>query len=121
MDAQFGLTLRLHGKKVPRIEVVWTGGIGVVAWQAATSVWASGASGSSPGRLRPLFGFWGWTLWPGKLRLLFGFWGNRLRFGLASHNFFLGQLWPDGNRTTWPVVLPLSWLQRGKQSAKLFA
>ncbi|KAJ6609662.1 hypothetical protein B0H10DRAFT_1954400 [Mycena sp. CBHHK59/15] len=133
-DAQFGLTLRLHGKKVPRIKIVWTGtrgpgnlrtcdlclsfgglrswfdnlhcghglsgcdlclgsgglrswteaatsvwasgGVGVVAWQAATSVWHQGASGSSPGKLRPLFGFWGWTSWPGKLRLLFGFGGT---------------------------------------------
>ncbi|KAJ7913840.1 hypothetical protein B0H13DRAFT_2325970 [Mycena leptocephala] len=34
-------------------------GIEVVAWQASTSVWVLGASRSSPGKLRPLFGFWG--------------------------------------------------------------
>ncbi|KAJ7498360.1 hypothetical protein B0H11DRAFT_2381642 [Mycena galericulata] len=97
-------------------------GLEVVAWQATTSVW--GASGSSPGKLRPLFGFWGldvvawqaatsvWVLgeqieiWPGQSQLL----SSQSRM-----------LWADGNRTTWPVFLPLSWLHRGKQSAKLFA
>ncbi|KAJ6620913.1 hypothetical protein B0H10DRAFT_1945740 [Mycena sp. CBHHK59/15] len=78
------------------------------AWQTATSVWVLGTCGRGlatcdfclgsgglrlwPGKLRPLFGFWGlevvawqastsvWAsrglrLWPGTLRLLFGFWG----------------------------------------------
>ncbi|KAJ7898094.1 hypothetical protein B0H13DRAFT_1884405 [Mycena leptocephala] len=30
-----------------------------LAWQASTSVWVLWASRSLPGKLRPLFGFWG--------------------------------------------------------------
>ncbi|KAJ7817489.1 hypothetical protein B0H14DRAFT_2601991 [Mycena olivaceomarginata] len=54
------------------------------------SLLGSGGLTSWPGKLRLLFEHQGASgSSPGKLRLLFGFWGNRLRFGLASHNFFL--------------------------------
>ncbi|KAJ6579450.1 hypothetical protein B0H10DRAFT_1962859 [Mycena sp. CBHHK59/15] len=114
-------------------------GLEVVVWQTATSVW--GASGSWPGKLRLLFGHQGAPgSSPGKLRPLFGFWGlDVVAWQAATSVWVLGEqikiwpgqaqllsgqsrmLWADGNRTTWPVFLPLSWLHHGKQSAKLFA
>ncbi|KAJ7861130.1 hypothetical protein B0H14DRAFT_2576270 [Mycena olivaceomarginata] len=121
------------------VTLFWFWGLEVVAWQAATSVW--GASGSWPGKLRLLFGHQGASgSSPGKLRPLFGFWGlDVVAWQAATSVWVLGEqieiwpgqsqllsgqsrmLWPDCSRTTWPVVLPLSWLHRRKKSAKLFA
>ncbi|KAJ7739292.1 hypothetical protein B0H14DRAFT_2638312 [Mycena olivaceomarginata] len=146
---------RLYGLGLEGLEngdlCLGSGGLEVVAWQAATSVWASGvievvawqaeASGSWPSKLRLLFGHQGASGWsPRKLRPLFGFWGiDVVAWRAATSVWVLGEqieiwpgqsqllsgqsrmLWPDGDRTTWPVVLPLSWLHRGKQSTKLFA
>ncbi|KAJ7790355.1 hypothetical protein B0H14DRAFT_2626078 [Mycena olivaceomarginata] len=115
---------------------------GLRSWtEVATSVWASGGIGSWPGKLQLLFGHQGTSgSSAGKLRPLFGLWGldvvawqavtsvwvlgEQIEIWPGQSQLLSGQsrmLWPDGNRTTWPVVLPLSWLHRGKQSAKLFA
>ncbi|KAJ6623864.1 hypothetical protein B0H10DRAFT_1943642 [Mycena sp. CBHHK59/15] len=92
---------------------VWaSGGIGVMAWQASTSVWASGGTWVVAWQVAWQAATSVWVLgeqieiWPGQAQLLSG--QSRM-------------LWADGNRTTWPVFLPLSWLHHGKQSAKLFA
>ncbi|KAJ7899168.1 hypothetical protein B0H14DRAFT_3124191 [Mycena olivaceomarginata] len=109
-------------------------GLEVVAWQAATSVWASegigvvawqaGASGSSPGKLRPFFGFWGLDIVAWQAATSVWVLGQQIEIWPDQSQLLSGQsrmLCLDGSRTTWPVVLPLSWLHRRKQSAKLFA